>query len=71
MNVRVNQKYLLILQTSIIKHPLLVNLFSLLEYFPLFYYVLLSAYYIAYTNLPKFFTDNLKTLSYVYIFHNL
>lgn len=71
MNVRVNQKYLLILQTSIIKHPLLVNLFSLLEYFPLFYYVLLSAYYIAYTNLPKFFTDNLKTLSYVYMFHDL
>ena len=71
MNVRVNQKYLLILQTSIIKHPLLVNLFSLLEYFPLFYYVLLSAYYTAYTNIPKFFTDNLKSLSYVYMFHDL
>lgn len=66
MNVRVNEKYL-----SILRHvDIIISFFSLIEYFPIFYYSLSSTYYLTAHTTPRFLTDTISKISYIYQIKN-
>lgn len=65
MNVRVNQKYITVIRSSIITNQYIIALISLLEYYPMFLYVLLSSYYFSYDHVPSFFHSLYHKISYV------
>ena len=71
MNVRVNQKYITVIRSSIITNQYIIAVISLLEYYPMFLYVLLSSYYFSYEHIPSFFHSIYHKLSYVDLFKEM
>lgn len=71
MNVSVNERYLSILLENIINIDVIVTIFSILEFLPLFYHSISSAYFFTNQTTPLFLKDNVSVISYIYQFEKI